>query len=117
MGDYRTIRALREGKVIELEGLRFMMARDANGEEAEIQPGDLYIAERNTGPQLLIAKQIVRPEDGSLAYVIAAEVAYPYDLRECVKIAEMPDGAARQRNPDEGEERVWMDDQMREQME
>lgn len=117
MGEYRTIRALREGKTIELEGLRFLMARDENGEEAAIQPGDLYIAERNTGPQLLIAKQIARPENGSLAYVIAAEVAYPYDLRECVKIVEVPADAARQRQPDEAEERAWMDDQMRDQME
>lgn len=117
MGDYRTIRALREGKTIELEGLRFIMARDEKGEEAEIQPGDLYIAERNTGPKLLIAKEIVQPEDGSLAYVIAAEIAYPYDLRECVKIAEVPTDAARQRRPDEAEERVWMDDQMRDQLE
>ena len=47
-----------------------------------IQPGDTYLAERNTGPHLLTCLRVV---DG---YVVPVESAYCYDLYECIKIVE-----------------------------
>jgi hypothetical protein len=49
-----------------------------------LKPGDLYLACRNTGPQLLTVKS-VNEEHG---YVIPVENAYPYDIHECVKVTE-----------------------------
>lgn len=47
---------------------------------APIAIGDSYLAERNTGPKLLTCRQI---KDG---YVVSVEIAYYFDLYECVKI-------------------------------
>lgn len=88
MREYRALRTLRRGEVLELEGLRLRMDVDAGGAEKPVVSGDLYVAERNTGPQLLTAKEVVSPEDGSLSYVIATTMAYPYDRHECVKVVE-----------------------------
>jgi hypothetical protein len=49
--------------------------------EDPIQPGDLYLAERNTGPQLLTCKY-VHPRN----WIVPIENAYSYDTWECVKI-------------------------------
>lgn len=91
MREYNTIRALRQGQVIDLEGLRLRMDVDEKGDEKPIQDGDLYIAERNTGPQLLTARKVVLPgegERGSGNFIIATTTAYPYDIPECVKVVE-----------------------------
>lgn len=87
--EYKSIRALREGKVLDLDGLRLRMDVDEKGQEKEIQPGDLYVAERNTGPQLLTAEKIVDPVDfWGGKFVIPTTMNYPYDLHECVKVVE-----------------------------
>jgi hypothetical protein len=86
--EYKSIRALRNGEVLDLEGLRFRMDVDDKGNEKEILPGDLYIAERNTGPQLLTADRIVKEESICGGYVIPTTLNYPYDLPECVKVIE-----------------------------
>jgi len=52
--EYKTIKLLRSGKVLNLNGL--LLIADPN---REIYPGDLYIAERNTGPKLLTCKLIL----------------------------------------------------------
>ena len=77
MREYATIRALRNGEVIDLDGLRL---RQRPG---EIGAGDLYVAERNTGPDLLTCARVA-----SEGFVIATTVAYPYDLGECVLVEE-----------------------------
>ena len=46
----------------------------------EIKPGDLYLAERNTGPQLLTCREV---KDN---YIIPVEMAYCYDVWECMRI-------------------------------
>jgi hypothetical protein len=45
----------------------------------EIEPGDLYIGERNTGPQLLICLENDRENN----WVVPASMAYSYDTWEC----------------------------------
>jgi hypothetical protein len=48
----------------------------------EIKPGDLYLAGRNTGPHLLTCNFV------KTGCVFPKESAYPYDIRECVKVVE-----------------------------
>ena len=48
--------------------------------EGPIQPGDTYLAERNTGPKLLTCLQVKNN------YVVPVELAYCYDVWECVKV-------------------------------
>lgn len=86
--EYKSIRALRKGEVLDLEGLKFRIDLDAEGYEKEIQAGDLYIAERNTGPQLLTAERIVKEDSMCGGYIIPTTNNYPYDLHECVKVVE-----------------------------
>ena len=80
MREYPTLKALREGETVELGGMKFRMA------EGEIKPGDLYIAERNTAPKLLTAKEIVGDWLG--AYIIPTTPEYPYNVSESVKVEE-----------------------------
>ena len=59
--------------------------------DEEIQVGDIYIAERNIGPQLLTAKEIIpvpTAENGLRfgGWVVPQEIGYCYDLHECVKV-------------------------------
>ncbi len=92
MREYRTIRALRNGEVVDLGGLRFKMDVDKNGQEREVQVGDLYIAERNTGPQLLTAAKVVKPGEGPNGFgdwIQPTTMDYSYDIPECVKVVEV----------------------------
>lgn len=84
MREYRTIKALRRGEIVDLGGIKFKIDVDESGEEKEIQPGDLYVAERNTGPHLLTARK-VNLESGCIFSTCGA---YPFDLPECVKVQE-----------------------------
>lgn len=45
-----------------------------------IQPGDTYLAERNTGPHLLTCHKVKNN------YIVPVEMAYCYDVWECIKI-------------------------------
>lgn len=92
MREYNTIRALRRGEVVDLSGIKFKMDVDENGEEREIREGDLYIAERNTGPKLLTAAKVVKSGEGphgSGGWILPTSMDYPYDIPECVKIVEV----------------------------
>ena len=51
-------------------------------DDSPLQPGDSYIAERNTGPQLLTCKSVNRDK----GWVVPQEQAYPFDIHECIKI-------------------------------
>lgn len=59
---------------IELEGAELILSND------KIENGDMYVAERNTGPQLLTARD-VRP-----GWIHPVESAYSYDVGECRKV-------------------------------
>jgi hypothetical protein len=79
--EYKALHALNSGESIDVgEGL---MVRKAKG---EIQVGDLYVGERNTGPKLLTAHVI----DKELQCMHPTCTSYSYDLWECVKVEEAP---------------------------
>jgi hypothetical protein len=92
MREYRTIKALRRGEEVEIGGIRFRMAIDQNGKEKEIKKGDLYIAERNTGPKLLEAENVVGPGEGPGGFggwIKPTSTDYSYDTDECVAVIEV----------------------------
>lgn len=76
MSDHTTIKALRRGETVEIDGFIVKQAL------TELSSGDLYVAERNTGPHLLTCQRV--NSDGG--YVVPEEVAYCFDISECVKI-------------------------------
>jgi len=80
----KTIHSLRRGEVIDLEGIKLKMVIGPDGQEEEIRPGDLYVAEHFTGPKLLTAKRIVAEHQ----FIIPTCDAYPYNTPECVKVCE-----------------------------
>ena len=51
-----------------------------------IQSGDMYLAERNSGPKLLICDRVIYTELGDPDYIVPTEIAYCFDVRECVKL-------------------------------
>ena len=93
MPEYPTIRALRKGEVVDLGGIKFRMDVDEDGKERKIKPGDLYVAQRNTGPQFLTAAKVVERGEGPMGhgyggYILSTTNDYPYDIHECVKVVE-----------------------------
>ena len=80
MRNYYTIDALQRGEIVEFEGVRFRKA------QGELVVGDSYIAERNTGPQLLTVKSLHLDTSLCGGWVNPVETAYNYDLCECVKV-------------------------------
>jgi hypothetical protein len=90
--EYRTIKALRRGEVVDIGGIRLRMDIDHDGKEKEIKKGDLYIGERNTGPKLLMAEKIVGPGEGPGGYggwIKPTSTDYSYDIDECVRVIEV----------------------------
>ena len=81
MREYLTLQALRRGEVVNLDGIKFVM------DEGDLRPGDLYIAERNTGPKFLTVERVVMYGD-SIDYVVPTTNDYGYDGGECVKVKE-----------------------------
>jgi len=51
---YKTISALNRDEIVDLGGI---LVKKADG---ELKSGDLYVAERNTGPHLLTCREINR---------------------------------------------------------
>lgn len=81
---YETVRALRDGQVVELDGIRLRMSGDGT-----VMQGDLYVAERNTGPKLLTAGKVVPPDAEPFGgWIQPTTIAYSYDIGECVKVEE-----------------------------
>ena len=68
---------LREGRQADLDG--FLLE---GRPKEDIKPGDYYVAQRNTGPQLLRAKYV----DWENWWVVPDTFAYVYDISECVKV-------------------------------
>ena len=73
---YETLRILRSGGTIDLEGIKLKAVMGDMG------PGDLYVAERNTGPVLLTVKEIKND------IVFPTCDGYAFDRHECVKVRE-----------------------------
>lgn len=67
---------LRKGGTVEIEGVSFVI--DGTG---EVQIGDAYIAERNSGPKLLIAKEL-----DHRGWIVPTEIGYCFDEWDCVKV-------------------------------
>ncbi len=83
MRESKVLEALCERKTVSIGGVLVRMV------EGEIKPGDRYVAERNTGPQLLTAKRIVGQGEGPGGFgnwIDPEESAYNYDIWECVKV-------------------------------
>lgn len=78
MRGYKSLRALKEGKVVEVEGVGFKQLA------GELRPGYWYVAERNTGPHLLTVKEIHEFPWGRVVY--PEEPAYPFNIGECVRV-------------------------------
>ena len=76
---YKTIHALRAGEPAEVEGVIVKMDGDGT-----VSAGDSYVAERNTGPKLLIAERI----DVENGFIIPTSLAYCFSIKECVKACE-----------------------------
>lgn len=76
--EYNALKALRRGEALDVEGVLVKMT------EGVIQPGDFYVGERNTGPKLLIAKEI--HEEWGIIY--PEGIGYPFDIGECVRVEE-----------------------------
>ena len=77
--EYTTLRRLRDGETIDLGGIFVKM------DEGDIGPGDMYIAERNTGPKFLTAASI----DEERGYIVPIDLHnYVFNFDECVKVCE-----------------------------
>ena len=82
---------LRGGGIVEIEDARFKMDVDENGNERKVRTGDMYIAERFTGPKLLIAKKVfehVEGPNGFGGWIMPTTPDYSFDIHECVKVIE-----------------------------
>jgi hypothetical protein len=66
---------------VEIEGLKLKLCKD------EIKPGDMYVAERNSGPKLLECEKVVEDQGYIVPKMNAdGKVEYPYDIWECRKV-------------------------------
>lgn len=86
--EYASLKILHGEGILVLDGLKLKKV------EGEIQPGDLYIGERNQGPKLLTCKEVRKNEhfphnSMNPGFVIATTMDYSYDLDECVKVEEV----------------------------
>ncbi len=81
---HETLRQLRQGKVVDLDGLLFVM--DGDG---EVAAGDTYIGARNTVD--VYTCKSVNTEDG---WVNPEGNGYPFDTPECIKVREADEGAS-----------------------
>jgi hypothetical protein len=80
---YESLETLRQGHVMDLDGIQLIQ------DEGEIQPGDLYVGARNTGPHLLVAKEVIYVDESRLIdYIVPTCGAYAYNGSECVKVRE-----------------------------
>lgn len=82
---YETLRRLRNGEVVEVQGLRLKMT-EGKDHGSLLMPGDLYIGARNT-VRLLTVEQV----DLDNGWVSPTTVDYPFDLGECVGVEEPPE--------------------------
>jgi hypothetical protein len=72
------INALLAGRTIDFEGIRLKK------DDGEIGPGDLYVAERNTGLRFLTCRDV----NTELGCIHPTTPDYPFNIGECVKVCE-----------------------------
>lgn len=72
-----TVRVWEYSDTIEFEGEKLKLSDKKN----DIEPGDVYIAGRNTGPHLLTCRSV-----SSLGFIVPEENQYPFDIYECRKV-------------------------------
>jgi len=65
--------------IVEVEGVKLEVENKPPSE------GELYVAERNMGKQLLTAKQV----DYTNGWIVPVEKAYLYDIWECKRVIKM----------------------------
>lgn len=89
---YSGIRSrLREGEIVELEGVKLRMI-PGKKTGATLETGDRYFAERNSGPKLLTVDHIVDRDYADAhgltwsGWVVPKEIAYSFDFHECVGV-------------------------------
>lgn len=75
MSQTNLLRAIEDG---EFEGIPFKVT----GSGEDINPGDTYLAERNSGVRLLTCKE----NDLRKKWIVPEENAYLFDTWECVRI-------------------------------
>jgi hypothetical protein len=76
---------IRDGETVAFEGAK---VRLLPGKETGdlLEPGDFYLAERNSGPQLLTVKRVRETDAEWAGWVIPVELAYFFDFVECVGV-------------------------------
>lgn len=91
MGYSGILNRLRDGETVEFEGAKLrMIPGKENG--AALEPGDSYIAERNSGPKLLTVSYVVDHDYAQRfglkfsGWVVPTEVMYSFDFHECVGV-------------------------------
>ncbi len=75
--EYAALKILRDGGVLDLDGIKLKKI------DRELKPGDLYVAERNTGPKLLTVQEIANNA------VFPTCNGYAFDIGECVAVEEV----------------------------
>jgi hypothetical protein len=65
--------------IINIEGLEIEIT------DGVIKDGDMYVAERNIGKELLTAKFV----DFANRWIFPKEIAYVYNLSECKKVVKI----------------------------
>lgn len=71
--------ALLRGEIVEINGKSYRRI------DGDIENGDLYFAERNTGPKILTARNVNRDQ----SWIVPNEPGYVYDIHECIRIEEI----------------------------
>ncbi|MES3005281.1 MAG: hypothetical protein V4690_04255 [Patescibacteria group bacterium] len=80
-----TLNRLLSGNPVEFEGIKVFPVKNSEGKVTtgeSLNPGDVYIAERNGPPLLLTAQRI----DFSAGIVLPDCKQYPFNFDECVKV-------------------------------
>ena len=77
--EYGKLQLAQDGEIVVIDGITL---KKLNKDPRDLAPGDFYVAERNTGWQLLE----VRANDLELGCIYPVENAYAYDTRECVPV-------------------------------
>ncbi len=75
---HETLRQLRNGRVVSLDGLLLVMVGDG-----EVAAGDMYVGARNT-VDIYTCKSV----DTQRGWVNPEGVGYPFDTYECIKVRE-----------------------------
>ena len=80
------ISKLRDGQQVIVNGVSYEMVEGkSNG--IDLSVGDLYLAERNSGPKVLKVANVVERYGSCMGWVEATDLtAYPYNLHEFVGV-------------------------------